>query len=179
MVQKLKTVPKSWIVGLLTAIGFGIFITINLLVFRAVDTPTYGIIAYEFAWTVEKVNVIFAAWGSSGMLAQGVGVIWDFPYIIGYSLFIAGCILLVSRMNVGSMQNIGLYLTLSPFIAGLLDAIENTFLLIMLNNSSEIAPAYPKIAAIAAGIKFGLLIVGILYFLVGLVWGIVTKLKNK
>jgi hypothetical protein len=179
MVEKLKTAPKSWIVGLLAAIGFGIFISINILVFRTISTPEYGIIAYEFAWSVEKVNTIFAAWGPSGILAQRIAILWDFPYIIGYSLLIAGCILLVARLNEGNMQTIGLYFTLIPFIAGILDAIENTFLLIMIDYSSNIVSAYPIIAAIAAGLKFGLLIIGILYFLVGLIWGIIGKLKKK
>ncbi|MHA1111747.1 MAG: hypothetical protein ACTSRE_11640 [Promethearchaeota archaeon] len=177
MIEKLRR-TNILLVGILTVIGFGIFITINLFVFGNLPPSDYGILHYEFAWTVEKVQIIFSTWGSGIMGAQAIGIWWDFPYIIGYSLLIGGCILLVARMNKGRIQNIGLFLTLSPFIAGLLDALENTFLLIMLYNPTTIKPAYPMIAAISAGVKFGLLIVGILYFLFALVTGIITKIKK-
>lgn len=179
MVEKLRRIPNILVVGLCTIIGFAIFITINLFVFRKLPVFEYGILHYEFAWTVEKVQDIFVVWGASGMSAQAVGIWWDFLYILGYSLFIGGLILLVTRMNTGTIQDIGIYMTLSPFIAGLLDAVENTFLLIMLKNPSSIKEAYPMIATIAAGIKFGLLIVGILFFVFALITGIINKVKKK
>ena len=178
MIEKLRR-TNILLVGILTIIGFGIFITINLLVFGNLPASEYGILHYEFAWTVEKVQLIFSVWDPIDDAAQIAGVWWDFPYILGYSLLISGCILLVSRLNTGRIQNIGLWLSLTPFLAGLLDAIENTFLLIMLYNQSSINQLYPKIATIAAGVKFGLLIVGILFFLFALIYGIITKIKNR
>jgi hypothetical protein len=166
------------LVGGLTIVGFGIFITINLLIFGNLPESDYGIIAYEFAWTVDKVLEIFSDWGVIGMSAQATGIWSDFPYILGYSLFISGCIWLTARMNKEKMQNFGLIITFAPFLAGFLDAIENTFLLIMLNNPSSIRVLFPQIAAICAGLKFALIIAGILYFLVALVLGIINKLRK-
>lgn len=178
MIEKLRR-TNILLVGILTVVGFGIFIIINLFIFGNLPDSTYGILHYEFAWSVEKVELIFSTWGSIIMEAQAKGIWWDFPYIIGYSLFISGLILLVARLNSGRVQNIGLYLTLTPFLAGFLDVVENIFLLIMLNNPGTIVQLYPRIAAIAAGIKFGLLIVGLLFFLYALVYGIIAKLKTR
>ena len=129
MVEKLSRVPNVLLVGICTILGFAIFLTINLLIFRNLPISEFGILKYEFAWSVEKVQLIFADWGIQGMEAQAAGVWWDFLYIIGYSLCIGGCILLVTRMNEGRIHTIGLYVTLTPFLAGLLDVIENIFLL--------------------------------------------------
>lgn len=166
------------LVGGLTIVGFGIFITINLLIFGNLPESDYGILAYEFAWTVDKVLVIFNDWGTIGMAAQTVGIWWDFLYIIGYSLFISGCIWLTARMNKEKMQNFGLIMTLTPYLAGVLDAIENTFLLIMLKNPGSIRSLFPQIAAICAGVKFVLILAGILYFLVALILGIINKIRK-
>ena len=178
MIEKLRR-TNILLVGILTVIGFGIFITINLFIFGNLPLSDYGILHYEFAWTVEKVELIFSTWGSIIMGAQAKGIWWDFPYIIGYSLFISGCIWLVARLNTGKIQNIGLYLTLTPFLAGFLDVIENIFLLIMLYKPGSIVQLYPRVAAIAAGLKFGLLLVGILFFLFALIVGIINKIKKK
>ncbi len=177
MIEKLRR-TNILLVGVLTVVGFAIFIAINLLVFGNLPSSTYGILHYEFAWTVEKVELIFSTWGATIMGAQTKGIWWDFPYIIGYSLFISGLIWLVARLNTGKIQNIGLFLTLTPFLAGFLDVIENIFLLIMLYNPGSVNQLYPRIAAVAAGIKFGLLVVGIVFFLFALIYGIIAKSEN-
>ncbi|TFG11131.1 MAG: hypothetical protein EU535_07655 [Promethearchaeota archaeon] len=178
MIEKLRR-TNILLVGILTVVGFAIFISINLLVFGNLPPSTYGILHYEFAWSVEKVELIFSTWGAEIMGAQTRGIWWDFPYIIGYSLFISGLIWLVARLNTGKMQNIGLFLLSTPFLAGFLDVIENIFLLIMLYDPGSIIQLYPRIAAVAAGIKFGLLIVGIFFFLFALVYGIIAKLRTR
>ena len=179
MVEKLSRIPNILVIGISSIIGFAIFIIINIFVFRNLPVSEYGILHYEFAWTIERVQDIFLVWGQPGMDAQAAGVWWDFPYILGYSLFIGGLILLVTRMNTGRIHNIGLYMTLSPFIAGFLDVVENIFLLIMLKNPSSIKDSFPMIATIAAGTKFGLLIGGILFFIFALITGIMNKIKKK
>jgi hypothetical protein len=179
MFEKLRRI-NVLLVGAIAVIGFGIFITINLLVFRKLPETEYGIISYEFAWTIDKVQLIFTDWNDNLAIGpQTAGIWWDFPYILGYSLFIFGGIWLVARMNSERIEKIGLALSLTPFLAGILDIIENTFLLIMLKNPGAIQEYYPRVATIAASGKFTLLIVGILYFLVALVTGIIYKIRKR
>ena len=91
----------------------------------------YGVIEFEFAWTSEQVNKIFKAWGSEGKKKEVFVTYVDFIFILCYSLFMAGCILLVTRKLEGKTQKMGLYFTVMPFIAGIFDVIENIFLLLI------------------------------------------------
>ena len=181
LLEKLKDSPKNIILVVITIIGFAIFILINQLVFvpLATNVSVYGILDFEFAWTPEQVKVIFMAWGTEGMVQQALGVYWDFLYIVGYGMFIFGCIILISRKLKGKFQTIGLYVSLTPIIAGIFDMIENLNLLIMLENPISISSFTPLIASISATIKFSFLIVGIIYFFFALIVVIIYIIKEK
>ena len=135
-IEKLKQSPKTLVIFLVTGMGLLIFLLINQLIFAALpaETPSFGILDFEFAWTANQITVIFSAWGSEGMALHAAGIYWDFLYILGYGSLIAGLILLVSRQLSGKIQLIGLYMTLTPILAGIFDCIENMLLLAMLNN---------------------------------------------
>ena len=81
----------------------------------------------------------------------------------------AGCILLVTRKLEGKTQNMGLYFTIMPFIAGIFDVIENTFLLLMLSNETFVWSLSPFIASLCATIKFSLIFIAIIFFVVALI----------
>ena len=181
-IEKLKQSPKTWVVLSVTGMGLVIFLLINRLIFASlpIEVPSYGILDFEFAWTKSQITIIFNAWGPEGMVLHATGIYWDFLYIIGYGSLIAGLILLLSRQLSGKIQLIGLYLTLSPFLAGIFDCIENLLLLAMLKNPTEFSAALPMLAGIMAAIKFGLLLIGIGFFLVGLIlWPVSLIKRNK
>jgi len=179
--EKLKISPKNVVVLIFTIIGFTIFLMINLLIFNplARSVSVYGILDFEFAWTKDQILVIFSAWGAEGISLQIFGVYWDFPYIIGYSLFISGCILLVVRQLEGKLQRLGLWIFLTPFLAGIFDVIENINLLIMLTLTPNFSVICPPIATISALIKFGLLGIGIVFFFTALIFAIIKRIKKK
>ncbi len=163
--------------------GFILFLVINTLVFQALSASslfaTYGILNFEFAWTVEQAELIFTSWGSTGMVLQEAGVYWDFIYIVGYVSFAFGGILLVTRKVTGSFQKIGLYVSFIAVLSGIFDVIENMFLLIMLQNPSAIPIFAPPIATIMATIKFSCLAIALLYFVIGLVVALTLTIKKK
>ena len=179
--KKLIEFPRTLYVLIITIGGFILFILINQLVFASLsaEVSNYNVLDFEFAWTADRIAIIFAAWGTAGMEAQTLGVYWDFLYIIGYVFFIAGCILLVSRILSGKLQRIGLYITLTPLIAGIFDVIENINLLIMLQNPTNFSTFVPFIASISALIKFSFLILGIGFFFMALVLLLVSLIKNR
>jgi len=55
------------------------------------------------------------------MAAETLVTYWDFLYIVGYGSFIFGAILLVTRRLEGKLQKIGLWMTLTPILAGIFD----------------------------------------------------------
>ncbi|MHA1674247.1 MAG: hypothetical protein ACTSYI_11550 [Promethearchaeota archaeon] len=180
-IKKLKQSPKSWVVLSVTGMGLVIFLLINQLIFASlsIEVPSYGILDFEFAWTASQINVIFTAWGPEGMALHASGIYWDFLYIVGYGSLIAGLILLLSRQLSGKIHFVGLYIALTPFLAGLFDCIENILLLTMLNNPTGFGSVIPLVAGIMASIKFGLLLLGIGFFLMGLIIWFITLIKKK
>ena len=179
--EKLNEFPRTLYVLIITVGAFILFILINQLVFAPLSAlvSTYNVLDFEFAWTADRIGIIFTAWGAAGMEAQALGIYWDFLYIIGYGFFISGCILLVSRILSGKYQKIGLYITITPLIAGIFDLIENINLLIMLQNPASFSTIVPFIASVSALIKFALLILGIGFFFIALILLLISIIKNR
>jgi len=180
--EKLKEFPRNKILILITIVAFIIGILISQLIMAPIEAELkgstgYGVIEFEFAWTSEQVNKIFNAWGSEGKKKEVFVTYIDFIFILCYSLFMAGCILLVTRKLEGKTQKMGLYFTIMPFIAGIFDVIENIFLLLMLTNETFVWSLSPFIASLCATIKFSLLFLAIIFFIVALIIVIIKKFK--
>ena len=180
ILEKLKKTPSDLILLVIAAIGIIILLVINMVVFEPLANSGffYGILDFEFAWTKDQILIIFAEWGSVGMALQTNGVYWDFLYIIGYSVPLFALILLFTRRLSGKIGDIGLYLSLTPLVAGIFDLVENINLLILLNDTPNFASFVPLIASVTAFIKFSLLLGGAVFFLVVLVLTIIKRFKK-
>jgi len=178
--EKLKKYPSDLILLIVAAIAIVILLTINILIFGPLlySGGMYNILDFEFAWTKEQILIIFGVWGDEVMILQAAGVYWDFLYIIGYTVPLFALILLVSRKLNEKILNIGLFMSLTPIIAGIFDIIENINLLIMLNEAPAFASFVPLIASLSATIKFAFLIIGAIFFLVALVLLVIKKFKK-
>ena len=117
--ERFKECPKDRLVIILTIVGLTIVLLLYILVFIPIEASisTYGILDYEFAWTPDRVQIIFTTWGTDGMNNQSLAIYWDFLYIVGYVSLALGLILLVLRRSEGKMQTLGLYFTLTPFLS--------------------------------------------------------------
>lgn len=179
--EKFKESPKDKLVILITIIGLTIVLLTYILIFIPIEAsvPTYGILDYEFAWTSDRVGIIFSAWGTDGMNNQSLAIYWDFLYIVGYVSLALGLILLVLRRSEGKMQTLGLYFTITPFLTGIFDIIENVNLLIMLGTPTSISSTNAFLASICALIKFSILFAAIAYFIVALIIVIIAKFKKS
>ncbi|TFG22950.1 MAG: hypothetical protein EU532_13915 [Promethearchaeota archaeon] len=180
--EKLLQVPKNKILGLIILIAGISFFLLTFLVFGPIEAELkgstgYGVMEFEFAWTSENINKIFTAWGQDGINKQ-IFVTWiDFLYIPSYGFFFSGLILFISRKLEGKSQKIGLYMTLLPFIAGIFDVIENINLLLMLTHEAYVWSSSPFIASLCASIKFGLLLLALIFFVIALLILLIKKLK--
>ena len=180
ILEKLKKIPSDLILLVIAAIGIIILLVINILVFEPLANldSLYGILDFEFAWTKDQILIIFSDWGGTGIALQAIGVYWDFLYIIGYSVPLFALILIFTRKLSGKIVDIGLYMSLTPLVAGIFDLIENINLLIMLNDTTDFAPFVPLIASVTALIKFSFLLVGAIFFLVVLVLTLIKRFKK-
>jgi len=179
--ERFKESPKEKLVIILTLVGLAIVLLLYILVFipSEASVSTYGILDYEFAWTSDRVEIIFSAWGTDGMANQSLAIYWDFLYIVGYVSLALGLILLVLRRSEGKIQTIGLYFTLTPFMTGFFDIVENINLLIMLSTSTSISAFNPFIASLSALIKFSCLFAAIGYFIVAIIILLINRIKKK
>jgi len=84
----------------------------------------------------------------------------------------------IYSLKLGKLQPIGLWIVVSPYIAGVLDVIENINLLLMIYNSAFIDLGSPLIASICATVKFGLIFLGIGFFLISLLVLLIQKIKK-
>ncbi|MFX1451101.1 MAG: hypothetical protein ACFFCM_09685 [Promethearchaeota archaeon] len=179
--RRFKEFPKEKFVFLLTIVGFAIVVLLYIFVFTPIESSvsTYGILDYEFAWTTNRVETIFSVWGADGMIRQTSAIYWDFLYIVGYVSLALGLILLVLRRSEGKMQTLGLYFTLTPFLTGIFDVLENINLLIMLGTPTAITQINPFLASLFALIKFSFLFTAIGYFISALIMLMIKKFKKS
>ena len=179
--EKLKKSPSDLILLILAAIGIVILLTVNIFIFEPLAKAVYfyGILDFEFAWTKGQALTILTTWGPLGTALEVQGVYWDFLYIFGYVVPLFALILFLSRKFENRTVTIGLYMSLTPVIAGIFDFIENFNLLIMLNDTPNFASVIPLLASISATIKFGFLLAGAIFFLIAIGLFIFKKLKKQ
>jgi len=109
-------------------------------------------ISLELAFTKSAFNQILDKCGADGIRSHLIMIWVDYLFIIAYTGFYSRALIFFSL----------------PIIAGVLDVIENTLLLIQLPNSESLSGALIFLASSAAAIKFvliGITIILILYYL--------------
>ena len=175
--EKLLEIPKKKALQLITLIGLIAFVIMTSLGGVINAAPVYTILDYEFAWTSSQVEVIFNAWGAVGKQQIAFGIYMDFLYIVAYGILIFGCLLIATRKLEGLIQTIGLYMAITPIIAGICDVAENVNLLLMIADGSFIVSASPFVAALCATIKFTIIFACILFFLIQVILIVIKKKK--
>jgi len=178
--DKFKEFPKNRILYLITIAGFLIVLLVEIFVFIPIEAAVsgYGILDYEFAWTSRQVEKIFISWGDDGINNQITAIYWDFLFIVGYASLAFGLIVIALRKSEGKIQNIGTFITITPFLTGFLDIIENIFLILMAKAPTSVSDPFPLVASLSATLKFGFLFIGIIYFVIAIISIVINKIKK-
>jgi len=132
------------------------------------------IVEFELADSVERSGEILERWGVEGRQAALASLWSDYPFLISYTVALGlGALLVAQRMSERSWTlaaRLGILLVWAALLAGILDAVENGFLI------SEMAsgPTVRQVAGarVAALAKFFLVFLVLLYVIVG---GLVTR----
>lgn len=162
-------------------------------VFRVLDAPLRtpaapnGIVSFELAGTPFQAQAIIDSWNEAPTLASDVagepvpglisraysfaafGLGLDYLFMPLYATALALGILLAAGRHKGWFSMIGIWLGWGAYAAALFDAVENYALARMLLMNQVWSP-YSEVAAFSATVKFGLLLLGLSYALVGWVW---------
>ena len=162
-------------------------------VFRVLDAPLQtsaapnGILSFELAETPFQAQAIIDSWHEMAMFVSSVegesvpglvsrayafaafGLGIDYLFMPIYATALALGILLAAGRDGEWFANLGAWLGWGAYAAALFDAVENYALAGMLLMNQIWSP-YPQVAAISATIKFGLLVLGLVYAMVGWLW---------
>jgi hypothetical protein len=138
------------------------------LLFRFIGPAQPTIVDFELAGSVPKAQAIIDAWNETDRIRAGFSLGFDYLYMPVYSTTIAlACVMAAGVLKRKAWRTLGLLLAWGLWIAAVSDATENLALYTVLLGNN-VAP-WPQIAQICATIKFGLILLGLLYAIVGVV----------
>ena len=143
-----------------------------------------GIISYELARDTSESRAILDAWGEKRRVRAAFSLGLDFLFILAYATTTSlGCVM-ASGLFAGQtfagrrlLALLGIALAWGQAVAGILDGVENTALMVMMLDS--VSEPLRLTAYWSAWVKFKLVYAGLLYALAGGVfWGI-AKLRGR
>ncbi len=169
------TTPFDWIRDSNKKTGFIILCILTIVVMgclQAINTPLIstqapqGIVSFEFAKTIKAATSMVSSWDCEARIYAGISLGLDYLFVVLYAGALSlGCILVSGYFNSTLMVKTGLYLSWLPFLAALLDCMENFALIrILLGNNDQ---TWPLVSFYCAVPKFAIVIVGLFYILSG------------
>jgi len=143
-------------------------LTVAFMVFfssadRAAPQGTPGIIQLELAFSEGRFSGIVGQWSQVGTLRVQQRNLWiDLLFPFAYALFLSSLLAWVARRSCGEPSTRLIALLSLPFIAGLLDWIENAFLLLLLRDVISFAAPLVFLASAVSLVKWTLILVTVL-----------------
>ena len=127
------------------------------------DIAPNGIISFELANTLERSQEILDSWTPLAKVFAGIGLGFDFLYLLIYTLFIAIIIHKVNKKlwSKKAFYKIGELFIWSLLLTAILDAMENICLIKLLTGNAK--QHWTSIAYHLASTKFLLILLSLLY----------------
>ena len=155
--------------GSVAAVGL-LLTVLGLLAFSALgaDNPAGGPsqIALQLAFSEEAFGRIVGQWGAEGVrIYRNVTLGLDYLFPIAYALCLSGAMAWLTRTGSRGPTRAELALFAMPWVAALLDWVENTLHLLLLQDVSRLSPALVLLASLAAAAKWGLVLLSVLTIL--------------
>ncbi|MCU0541225.1 MAG: hypothetical protein MUE44_03445 [Oscillatoriaceae cyanobacterium Prado104] len=134
-----------------------------------------GIVSLELAFTAEKARRIVEAWSQKeNALDRAIELQWiDFLFMLAYSTALSlACIWSTKLLPSFDPRwlGVGIVLAWGQWVAAVFDAIENLCLFPFLYGTAKDGLSLALVAALSAGLKFGLIGLGIIYFLISVMF---------
>jgi len=127
-----------------------------------------GIVSFELAKDTITANNIINSWNKVSTAAAGYSLIYDFFFMVIYSLFLGLTIHFINKKvwkKNTAIYKVGVLLIYAQFSAALFDAIENISLLQVFKESTQF---WTSTAYYFATAKFILIALGILFIVVSI-----------
>jgi len=144
------------------------------------DAAPNGIVSFELAGSASQAHRIIDSWDEAARIRAGFIQGLDYVFLIAYPLTIGFACLWAAGVIRGRrwpLASVGILLAWGQLLAGLLDAVENAALVIMLFGT--IVAPWPQIAYWCAAVKFALLFAGLIYAAFGAVVRIAYQIVGQ
>ena len=137
--------------------------------FQWLDPVPGGIVQFELAGTPATANMILDRWGEDGRARAFRNLLVDFAFILCYTAALSAACAACAQSAYAKDATaplIGFALAWGVWVAGACDAVENLALLQLLPTPYTTVPdgsPWPRVAQVAAAIKFGLFFAAVGY----------------
>ena len=163
------------LVVFLTLLAVFLVMTIG---FRFIGPAEPNILDFELAGTTDRATQIINAWDMQDRVRAGFSLGFDYLYMPVYSTLIAlACVWGAGVLASKKWHTTGLLLGWGLWVAALFDAVENVALTVILFGT--VAVPYPQMAQMCAILKFGLIVLGLVFAAVAAVVYLVRKSARK
>jgi len=141
-------------------------------IFRVLDSPLRtsaapnGIVSFELGGNVKATSDILNSWDEHANLFAAFGLGLDYLFMPFYASALSLGILLAAGRHSGWFSKVGAWFGWGAYAAALFDAVEN-YALVRILIMNEVWSPYPEIAAFCASVKFGLILLGLFFAMVG------------
>lgn len=139
-----------------------------------------GILDLEFAYNLSKTQTILNAWAPTSQLdniaVAKTNTWWDFIFLFFYSVFLfLACKKIASNYKT-AVAKAGNIIAGAAIAAGILDILENAGMLLSLHGHGSATIAFGT--TFVSVIKWGFVLIAVLYLLIGLVAWANKKIKS-
>jgi preprotein translocase subunit SecG len=144
------------------------------------ETAPSGIISFELAGDLESAQQMIDSWNNQSQIRAGLSLGLDYLFLVAYAAAISlGCALVARNLsfNGGSLGRVGYILAWLLPLAALLDTIENYALIRLLFGSEQ--GYWPSIARWTAIPKFVIIILGLVFFILGLTIVVIRRYRGN
>lgn len=142
------------------------------------ETPM-GIIDLEFAYNMSKAETVLHAWAptlqSDNITVAKINTWWDFIFLFFYAGFLFLTCKKIAAKAKGPVAKAGNIIAKGALLAGFLDILENAGMLVTLSNNGSSTIAFAT--TFVSLIKWGLVLIAVLYVLAGLIVLVYHKVK--
>lgn len=176
MKHPLEAIPHGKrLVVFLALLAIFLVITIG---FQFVGPAEPSIVDFELAGTTDRAAEIINTWDTQDRIRAGFNLGFDYLYMPVYSTLIAlACVWGAGVLASRQWRATGLLLGWGLWAAALFDAVENVALTVILFGT--VAVPYPQVAQVCAILKFGLIVLGLVFAAVAAVVYLVRRPAHR
>jgi len=150
--------------------GFMMYIMSQTSTLLKTPETKAGIINLELANTTSKTSAILTAWAPTATTNRievaKINTYWDLLFLFFYAGLLYLLCHFIADNTAGAIARAGRLVANAAIVAGICDVMENTGMLFSLNGL--VSPIVSGCTAFFSVIKWGLVVIAILYVLVGL-----------